>query len=65
MSRNVDLVAVALLLGGIAVYAHTRNLVVNAINAHRIDVVRPSHMILVPVPKPPAVPIPPVRFMRD
>ena len=65
MSRNVDLLAVALLLGGIALYAHTRNLVVNAMNAHRNGFVRPSHMIVVPVPNPPAVPIPPVRFMRD
>ena len=65
MSRNVDLIAVALLLGGIAVYAHTRNLFANAMNAHRIGFVRSSHMIVVPVPPSPPVPNPPVRFMRD
>ena len=65
MSRNVDLVAVGLLLGGIALYAHTRNVFVNAMNAHRIGFVHSSHVIVVPVPPPPPVPNPPVRFMRD
>jgi hypothetical protein len=64
MSRNVDLVAVGLLLGGIALYAHTRNFCANAINAHRIGL-RSSHVVVVPVPPSPPIPNPSARFMRD
>ena len=65
MSRNVDVVAVALLLGGIGLYACGRNFLINAINAHRMGIMGASHVIVVPVPPPPPVPDPPVRFMRN
>ena len=65
MSSNVDLVAVGVLLGGIALYVHTRNFCANAINAQQIGVLRSSHVIVVPAPPPPPIPAPPVRFMRD
>ena len=65
MSRNIDLVAVGLLLGGIALYSHTRDLCVNAINAHRIGIMRSPQVMVAPVPPAPPIPNPPVRFMRD
>jgi hypothetical protein len=65
MSRNVDIVAVGALLAGIAVYSHTRNLVVNAMNAHHIGFIHSSHVVVVPVAPTPPLPDLPVRIMRD
>ena len=67
MTRNVDLIAIAALLLGIAVFWHIRNACVLAINAHRIDVHRYTHTFTVPAP--PALPVPPplphIRIFRD
>lgn len=62
--RNVDIIAIGLLLTGIAVYAHIRHMVVFEISSHRIGVFPANRAIIVPaVPAPP--PIPHVRIMRD
>ncbi|HZS55329.1 MAG TPA: hypothetical protein VFA65_13080 [Bryobacteraceae bacterium] len=65
MSRNVDLIAVGLLLLGIVVYSHVRNLVVLAVNDHNIGFTRYSRTIIVP-PRPPTPPrLPHIKVMRD
>ena len=65
MNRNVDLIAIGVLLAGIAVYASTRNCIMVAINSHHFTVMPYSQPTAVPMPAPPPIPNPPVRFMRD
>ncbi len=65
MSRNVDVLAVALLLAGIAVYAHARALIVFEVNSHRIGFTHYTRTIVVP-PETPAPPsLPHIKVMRD
>jgi hypothetical protein len=63
--RNVDIVAVTLLLAGIAVYAQARNVINCEIASHRLGFTHYSRMIVVPprVPSPP--PLPHIKVMRD
>jgi hypothetical protein len=65
VSRNVDLIAVGLLLLGIAVYTQTRKMVVMAVNDHGIGFTRYSRTVIVPprAPLPPALPH--IKVMRD
>jgi hypothetical protein len=65
VSRNIDILAVALLLAGIAVYSQARHLVVLEINSHGIGFTHYSRMVVVPphVPAPPALPH--MKVMRD
>ena len=65
MNRNVDLIAIGVLLAGIAVYASTRNCIMVAVSSHRLTVMPYPHVTTVPMPQPPPFPDPPVRFMRD
>jgi hypothetical protein len=65
MSRNIDVIAMALLLAGFAIYTSARSCVLTALNAHRIGFTNYTHTMVIP-PAPPAPAIPPaVRFMRD
>ena len=63
--RNVDIVAVTLLLAGIAVYAQARNVINCEISSHRIAFTHHTRMIVVPprVPRPPQFPH--IKVMRD
>jgi hypothetical protein len=63
--RNVDIVAVTLLLVGIAVYTQARNVITFEINSHRIGFTHYSRMMVVPpcVPSPPRLPH--IKVMRD
>ena len=66
MSRNVDLIAIAALLLGFAVYAQIRHCVVTAVNAHRVTIQPYMHTFIVPAPAVPAMPpVPHFRIMRD
>jgi hypothetical protein len=64
VSRNVDIVAVTLLLVGIAVYAHVRNVISFEINSHRFEFTH-SRMIVLPPRVPPPPPLPHIKVMRD
>lgn len=65
MSRNVDIVAVTLLLVGIAVVTQARDVITFEVNAHRIGFTTCPRMVIVPprVPSPP--PLPRIKVMRD
>jgi len=65
VSRNVDLIAVGLLLLGIAVYAQTRKMVVMAVNDHGIGFTRYSRTIVVPPRAPLSPAVPHIKVMRD
>ena len=66
MTRNIDVVAMAVLLAGFAVYSCARTCVLTAIDAHRIAFTHTRAIVIPAVPAAPAVPIPPpLRFMRD
>jgi hypothetical protein len=67
VTRNVDLIAVGLLLLGIAAYVWTRDIVAFAMNSHGIVFSHGAHAIIAPAPPPPPPPIalPHVRIMRD
>ena len=67
MSRNVDLIAIAALLLGFAVYSQIRHAVVIAVNAQRVTMQPYTHTFIVPpVPDAPRVcPVPHFRIMRD
>ena len=68
MTRNIDVVAMAILLAGFAVYSCARTCVLTAINAHRVTFTHYARAVVIPpVPAAPPVPaVPPaVRFMRD
>ncbi|MBV9154895.1 MAG: hypothetical protein JO097_01440 [Acidobacteriaceae bacterium] len=68
--RNVDIIAVGILLAGIALYTHARHMVVYAIDSNGIGFTRYSRAVIVPPvpavpPLPPLPPIPHIRAMRD
>ena len=62
MTRNIDIVAIALLLLGIALYMHVRHFVVLHLDEHGLHVRPDMNRIIVPPPPPPP---PHVWIMRD
>ncbi|MBV8897637.1 MAG: hypothetical protein JO051_14085 [Acidobacteriaceae bacterium] len=65
MSRNVDVVAVTLLLAGVALVAQARHVITFGVDARRIAWTTCPRMVIVPprVPSPP--PLPRIKVMRD
>lgn len=65
MSRNVDIVAVTLLLAGIAVYSQVRHFAVLEFDSHGFGLLRSRRIMVVP-PLRPMQPMPPhIKVMRD
>jgi uncharacterized membrane protein len=64
MSRNVDIIAVGLILLGFALFMQARNVFRFEVASHRVGAFYRPYGPVIVVPEPPSAP-PPVPFTRD
>ncbi|HSU59974.1 MAG TPA: hypothetical protein VLI55_11725 [Bryobacteraceae bacterium] len=66
MSRNIDIIAVGLILLGFAVFTQTRNAFRFEVTSHRLGFFHQPYGPIVVIPDPPPAPhVPPIPFTRD
>lgn len=66
MSRNIDIIAVGLILLGFAVFTEARNAFRFEVTTHRVGVFHPPYGPVVVIPDPPPAPtVPAIPFTRD
>jgi hypothetical protein len=66
MTRNVDIIAIGLILLGFAIFTQARNTVRFEVTSHRVGVFHRPYGPVVVIPGPPPAPhVPPIPFTRD